>query len=214
MALKLKDITLSHVYEYVNTGKIEDESANTDPAIVEYLDLLDKCRSMHLRIDEFGHKDAIVAHLMKVEKLSRYLASNIYNDAMEYFYADKQISSDAWRNIIAQYMQKNYLLAIQLAKDPKDIGTANKILIDMAKTLRLDQPDPVEVDQKAYTQPFKMYSVDAKFLGIPEINRTDLKNLIDGLPEISEREKLRLHQEANTLPVKLFLDEHEDPRKS
>lgn len=213
MALKLEDINLSHIYEYVQTGKIEG-SKNIDPAIPEYLELLDKCRSMHNRIDEFGHKDAIVSHLMKVEGLSRYLATNIYNDAMEYFYSDKQISKDAWRNMIAQYMQKNYILAIQLAKDAKEVVSANKILLEMAKTLRLDQPDDIQIDEAAYTQPFKMYSVDAKFLGLPEINRSDLAKLIDELPELSEKDRLRIKQEANVLPTKLFLDEHEDPRKS
>lgn len=213
MGLKLEDINLSHVYEFVQTGKIED-SKNIDPNVPRYLELLEKCRGFHLRIDEFGHKDAIIAHLRNVEGLTYYVANNIYNDAMEYFYSDKQISKDAWRNIIAQYMQKNYILAIQLAQDTKEVASANKILLEMAKTLRLDQPDEIKPDEAAYTQPFKMYSIDAEFLGLPAINRSELAKLIDNFPEISEKHKIRLKQEAALLPTKLFLNEHEDPRKS
>ncbi|WP_417237202.1 MULTISPECIES: hypothetical protein [Flavobacteriaceae] len=213
MGLKLEDINLSHIYEYVQTGKIED-SAKIDPAIPEYLELLDKCRSMSNRYGEFGHKDAIIAHLMKVEGLSRYLANNIYNDSIEYFYSDKQISKDAYRHWIASLMHKNYLLAIELAEDGKEVVSANKILLEMAKTLRLDQPDDIQIDEAAYTQPFKMYSIDAEFLGLPAINRSELAKLIDNFPELSEKHKIRLKQEATLLPTKLFLNEHEDPRKS
>ena len=76
--------------------------------IVDYLDLMDKIRGMHLRIDRYGGKDAIVNHLMKVEGLSRYLANKAYNQAMEYFYADNDISKEAWRNIIATNGEKYF----------------------------------------------------------------------------------------------------------
>jgi hypothetical protein len=209
--MKLEEISLSDIYEFVTTGKVQE---NVDPAIPKYLHLLDKARSMHLRIDEFGHKDAIVNHFVNVEGLSRYLATNIYNDAIEYFYADNQISKDAWRNIIAQDMRKNYILAIQLAKDTKDVSSANKILLELAKTLRLDQPDPIEPDEHDYLPPFKMYTMDAAALGMPKIDRRVLAKQIDSYPELSEKERTRLKQEAAILPIKLFLETHEDPRKS
>lgn len=209
--IKLEDINLSHIYEYVNHGDIQE----APEAVVRYLELLDKARGMHLRVNEFGHKDAIVAHLKTHEGLTYYMANNIYNDAMEYFYCDKRISKDAWRNIIAQRKEKNYILAIQLAKDTKDVATADKILDGMAKVLGLDQPDPIEIPPGAYDQPFKMYSIDAQFLGLPVVKRSEIKKLLDELPEISERLKVRLEEEAGLLPtVKLFLDEHEDPRQS
>lgn len=212
MGLKLEDINLSHIYEFINNGEI---TSNVDPAIVEYLEFLDKARSMHLRIQEFGHKDAIVAHFVKVEKLSRYLANNIYNDAMEYFYSDKQISKDAWRNIIAQRKEKNYILAIQLAKDTKDVVAADKILDGMAKVLGLDQIEPPKIPDSAFSQPFKMYSVDAEFLGLPKKSKKEIKAMLEKFPEISEKLMMRLEEEAGNLPtVRLFLDEHENPRKS
>jgi len=212
MGLKLEDINLSHIYEYINNGEVE---AKVDPNIIQYLDYLDKARSMHLRINEFGHKDAIIAHFIKVEKLSRYLANNIYNDAMEYFYSDKQISKDAWRNIIAQRKEKNYILAIQIAKDTKDVAAADKILDSMAKVLGLDQIDPPQIPASAFTQPFKMYSIDTEFLGLPKKNKSEIKKMLEKFPEISEKLMLRLQEEAGALPtVRLFLDEHENPRKS
>lgn len=211
MGLKLEDINLSHIYEFIHTGDV----TAADPNIIQYLDYLDKARAMHNRIGEFGHKDAIVAHFIKVEGLSRYLATNIYNDAMEYFYSDKQIQKDTYRNIIAQRKEKNYILAIELAKDTKDVVAADKILDSMAKVLGLDQVDPPHIPETAFSQPFKMYSIDTEFLGLPKKNKSEIKKMLDKFPEISEKLRIRLEEEAGALPnVRLFLDEHENPRKS
>lgn len=211
MGLKLEDINLSHIYEYLQTGSSE----KADPEIVRYLDLLDKSRAMYNRIDEFGHKDLIVAHLIKVEKLSRYLANNIYNDAMEYFYCDKQISNDAWGNILAEDTRKDYILAIKLAKTTTDVTNASKLHLQIYKLKGLDKPEPPKIPEGAFTQPFKMYSVDTEFLGLPKKNKSEIKKMLDKFPEISEKIRMRLEEEAGNLPtVRLFLDEHEDPRKS
>ena len=211
--LTLDQIDLSHIYEFVMTGDVDIERA--DPEIRRYLDLLDQARSMHNRIADFGHKDAIVAHFIKVEGITRHVAMNIYNDAMEYFYNSKNISKDAYRNIIAELKHKNYICAIQMAKNTQDVASADKILDSMAKVLGLDKDDPIPVPESAYMQPFKMYSNDAKYLGMPELNRTEIKKMLESVPEMSEKIINRLEEEAAMLPtVKLFLDEHEDPRKS
>lgn len=211
MGLKLEDINLSHIYEYLQTGDV----ANVDPEIPRYLDLLDKARAMYNRVGEFGHKDAIVAHFIKVEGLSRYLATNIYNDAMEYFYCDKQISRDAYKNILAQDSRKDYLAAIEVAKTTTDFVNASKIHLQIFKLLGFDQPEPPKIPDSAFTQPFKMYSIDTEFLGLPKKNKKEIKEMLEKLPEISEKVRLRLEEEAGNLPtVRLFLDEHENPRKS
>lgn len=211
MALKLEDINLSHIYEYLATGALE----TANPEIVRYLDLLDKVRSMYLRLDEFGHKDLIVKHLIKVEGLSRYLANNIYNDAMEYFYCDKQISNESWGNILAEASRKDYIMAIQLAKTTADVVNASKIHLQIYKLKGLDKPEPMKVPESAFQQPFKMYSIDTEFLGLPKKNKAEIKAALEKFPEISERVMLRLEEEAALLPqVRLFIPDHENPRKS
>ena len=141
MAMKLKNISLQDIFDYINSGSPE----NAPEEVVRYLELLDKARSMHLRVKQYGTKEIILKHLMKAEGLSRYLANQIYNDALEYFYADQQISNAAWRNIIAEKMYNNYLLAIAVAKDTKDVRQANAILLEVFKARGLDQPDKEEL---------------------------------------------------------------------
>ncbi|AXP79179.1 hypothetical protein CJ739_79 [Mariniflexile rhizosphaerae] len=211
MGLKLEDINLSHIYEYLQSGTSE----KADPEVIRYLELLDKVRAMYNRIDEFGHKDLIVSHLIKVEGLSRYLANNIYNDAMEYFYCDKQISNEAWSNMLAEASRKDYIFAIQLAKTTADVVNASKIHLQIYKLKGLDKPEPPKIPDGAFQQPFKMYSIDTEFLGLPKKNKKEIKEMLEKFPEISEKVRMRLEEETGSLPtVRLFLNEHENPRKS
>lgn len=210
MAMKLENISLQDIFDYVESGSPD----NAPEEIIRYLDLLDKARSMHLRIKKYGTREAILKHLMKVENLSRYLANQIYNDSLEYFYANQQISNEAWRNIIAERMYNNYLLAIAVAKDTKDIKQANAILMEVYKARGLDQPDKEELPEALFNKPWKLYAMDAEMLGMPSTNRIELGKLIDELPELTEKEKMMIKREAAVTQIKLFPDEQEDARKS
>jgi hypothetical protein len=208
--MKLENISLQDIFDYIDSGS----PASAPDEIVRYLDLLDKARGMHLRSKRYGTKDSIIKHLMKVEDLSRYLANQIYNDALEYFYSDQQISNAAWRNILAEKMYNNYLLAIAVAKDTKDVRQANAILVDVYKARGLDQPDKEEIPEELFNKPWKLYAMDAEMLNLPPVNRVEIGKLIDELPDLTEKEKIMIKREAVVLPIKLFPDEQEDARKS
>src|SRR5690606_8233938 len=101
--MSIDDLTLSDLYDFLEFGSIN----NAPPNIVEYVQVLDKIRGMHLRIDKFGSKEAIIKHLIVFEGYSRHKANSLYEDSLEYFYSDSKISKNAWRNIIAEKMMKN-----------------------------------------------------------------------------------------------------------
>jgi len=209
MALKLEHISLQDIFDYIENGK--PETAPTE--IVRYLDLLEKSRAMHLRIDKFGSKEMVVKHLVKVEGLSPFLASQIYNDALEYFYADTQVSKSAWRNIIAEKLAKVANMAMITAKTVQDWKYVANILMEEFKARQLDQPDVEDLPSALFEKPFKLYTQSAEALGLPAINRMELARFIDELPELTEKEKEVLKREASILPNKLFPDEQEDARK-
>ena len=137
MAIKLEDIELEDLQDFVANG-IDSQAP---PEIVEVLQLLDKIRGMHLRFNQFSGRDAVINHLVNVDGYSRYLAAKFYDMAMEYFYADRQISKKAWRNILAEKMDKAANLALSLAENTRDVTTAIKSLKEIATVLQLDQPD-------------------------------------------------------------------------
>ncbi len=209
MALKLDNISLQDIFDYVENGK----QGNADPEILRYLNLMDKIHTMHHRINKYGSKEMILKHLVKVEGLSQFLANQMYEDAIDYFFSDTHISKQAQRNIIADKIAKAANMAIIVAKTPQDWKYVTQILVDEWRVRMLDKEDAQELPEGIFQKPFKMYMQSAEALGMPPINRIELAKFIDEFPEITEKEKEALRREASIIPNKLFLDEQEDPRK-
>ena len=209
--MKLEDITLEHIYDYIENGN----PSNVDPAIVSYLDMIEKIRGMYLRFDKWGSKDAIIKHLVKVDGLSRYFANRAYNDTLEYFYCDNTISKEAWRNIYAEKMERNINLATMVVKDVSDIAKVNRMIKEAAELRQLDKEETEELPSELFSRPWKLYSMDHDLLeGAAKINRHELSKQIDSLPELSEKEREVIKREAAILPPNLFLPVDENPRKS
>lgn len=208
MATKLLDISLEELYDFIENG-----NPGKHPEIAEYMLVMDKVRGMALRIDKYASKDAIINHLHKVDGYSRYQATKLYNQTMEYFYCDTTISKIAWRNIYAEKMEKVVNFAIAVMKDASDASKVSKMLFEMGRLRQLDQPDKEELPDALFARPFKIYTTDPEMIGLPTIDRRKLAEFIDKLPELSEIQKEQIKREAQILPIKVFLEEHEDSRK-
>lgn len=203
--MDLSQIDLSDVYNFIDHG----DRAAAPPQVLAYLQVMEKVRTMNLRVEEYGSRDLIIKHLVKVDGFSPYMAGNIYDDAIQYFYSERNITRDAWRNLLAEKMYKNINLAIATCKDPKDLININKSIADISKVLRLDQPDPIELKEDE-AQPWIIYTTDAEMLGIEEVSRTALKKQIEAIPDISEKARDMIKRHAGVLPVKVFLDKEEN----
>jgi hypothetical protein len=208
--MSIDDLTLSDLYDFLEFGSIN----NAPPNIVEYVQVLDKIRGMHLRIDKFGSKEAIIKHLIAFEGYSRHKANSLYEDSLEYFYSDSKISKNAWRNIIAEKMMKNVTFAELIKESVLDAEKVQNMYLKLREVLELDKEDKEELPKELFSRPVKIYSVDAEFLGLPSVNRNRLAEMIDSFPELSEKERLRIKQESLVIPLKAFPNEQEDPRKS
>lgn len=210
MKISIDQVDLADIYEFMERGDVN----NAPLHIVEYLELLDKVRGMSLRIDKFGSKEAVVKHLILVDKLSRYKANLVYNEAIEYFYSDSHISKQAWRTLYADKAEKVLHFAMLQMRDVSDASKVAKMVTEIAVLRGINEPDKEELPAELFRKPFVIYSTDAEMLGLPKANRNTLAEFIDSLPELTEKERIRIKQEAEILPLKVFLDEQEDPRKS
>jgi hypothetical protein len=210
--MTIDQVNLRDIYDFMETGN----PVNAPVHIVQYLELLDKIRAMFLRIDKWGSKESIVKHLMTVDKLSRYKAMQVCDEAQEYFYCDSKISKAAWKNIYADKMEKMINLAMLTVKDVSDAQKVVKMLLDVSVLRGVNEEDKEELPPEVFQAPFVVYTWDTEALDMPKVNRQKLAEMIDAYPELTEKEKIRLKQES-LIPgfkLKLFPDEQEDPRKS
>lgn len=210
MRTNLDSIDLEVIYEFMERGSVD----NAPVEIVEYLELLDKVRGMIIRIDKYGSKDAIVKHLMVSDKLSRYKASQVYDETIEYFYHSTRVSKEAWRNIYAEKMEKMLNFSLQIAETVDDARKIVQMIKDIADMRQVHKDDVKEFSQEDLKAPMILYSINPEDLGMPKANRNKLAEMIDSLPELTEKEKIRIKQETQAIPLKVFPDESENPRKS
>lgn len=208
--MTIDQINIRDIYDFMETGN----PANAPEHIVQYLGLLDKVRGMFLRTDKYGSRDAIIKHLMTADKMSRFKAAQVCDEAREYFYSDSKISKDAWRNIYADKIEMMINFAMQTVENVSDAQKVVKMLVDVANLRGVNEPDAEEIPAEVFQAPFVVYSCDAEFLGMPKVNRQKLGEMIDKYPELTEKEKIQIKREALVLPLKIFPNEQEDARKS
>ena len=211
MAMTLNDVDINDVYDFMETGSME----RAPEPIRYYVELLDKVRGMHLRIDRWGSAEAIIKHLIKFDGLSRYRAKQVYEETLEYFYCESHVSKKAWKNIYADKIDMMINFAMLQVKDLTDASKVAKMIVDAGNLREIHVEDKEELPKNLFDKPIKVYSADAAAMGLPVANRNRLKELIDKLPELNEKERARLYQEAdidNSFTV--FTDEQADPRKT
>ena len=209
--MTINEISLDHIYDFMEKGNLN----NAPEEIVLYLELLDKIRGMFLRIDVFGTKEAIVKHLMLVDKISRYKAMQLCDEAQQYFYSDSKISKQAWRTIYAEKAEKMINFAMQTVKNPTDAAKVVKVRLEGAERRGINLPEQEELPAELFQPPWVIYSADAEFLGLEtKANRHRLAEMIDACPELTEKQRVQIKREAQILPIKVFPNEQEDGRKS
>lgn len=209
--MTIEQIDLQDIYEFMEKGSV----ANAPEEIVQYLELLDKIRGMLLRIDQFSNDDAIIKQLILVDGISRYKAKQMIGETREYFYKDDVVSKKAWRNIYADKAEKMLHFAMLTVKDAKEAIAVIKSIRDLVDIRGLNEEEIEELPDELFQKPMKLYSLDASIDEFTSpADRNKLAKMIDTLPELTEREKIRIKQEALVLPFKIFPDEQENPRKS
>lgn len=201
-------IELSDIYDFIDSGNPN----NAPQEIIDYLDALEKVRSMSRRPKQFATKEHILSHLEKVNNLSRYLANRIYDHAVEYFYLDSHVSKQALRNKYAEEQDEDIALARLAAKSIDDLEKVRRMRESAYKFRNLDQPDANDFPEGVFDKPWKLYTTDPEKVGIPKADRRMIAKFIDELPELTELEKEILQMEAGKLPFKAFLSPVEDPR--
>lgn len=180
---------------YITTGK-----SNLPDEMVIYLELLELVRSMY---SKYETKNIIINTLSSdVYGLSKNEATNIFYDALNFFFSDNKVKQKAWENIYANHFDNLAYLAME--KD--DIETARKCFLDAAKLRGAGNEQGREIPREMLSKPIIIYTIDPEQVGIPQTSKKDLAAFIDNLPEISERERVRLQRDAGITDITLFED--------
>lgn len=157
-------------------------------------------------------KDNAIAFLMHPPfNCTRPRARRMYDEAINLFFADDTIENRAHRQMIFDNLQKAALVVLKSATSSKDMEVYGNLMIQAWKVKQLDKEDPVK--RKEFKEKeFKVYTLDSKLIGIPMVDRNELARQIDGLEDVSQRDKERLKQDAGVVDINFeeLLDDTQD----
>ncbi len=132
---------------------------------------------------------------------------------MEFFYIDPTASKQAMLNELLEKMEKNLSVAIMLTQNTADAAKVQKMMIDMKDVIKEIYPDDDGLDEEFFRRPIKLYTQKPEDVDLPPVDKAELKKFIETLPELHAVVIDKIKEEAGLLPMKLFLDEKEDPRQ-
>ncbi|MGM9817181.1 MAG: hypothetical protein ACI304_09045 [Lepagella sp.] len=193
--INFESIDMNQISKILKTGDVDCLT----PAEREYFDLMRIVRGLHARMTmPGGNKIVTKAGIIKILKsdaygLSDWMARQVYNDALNFFYVDDGVSPKAWANIYAERLDKLAGLATSMGQLKEARG-----LITEAAKLRgcYDQSAPEIPRELLDASPVTIYTVDAESLGAPAADRKEIEMFIDSIPDLPEISRRRVKEDA------------------
>lgn len=160
---------------------------------------------------KYGKDNAISFLMHEPFSCKRHRAREMYDEAVNLFFADDSIENQAHRNMMFDELNKAALVVLNTARNSADMEVYGRLKAQAAKIKQLDLPDKPKL-QEVKDKPIKIYQLDTEAVGIPSVNRQDLAKLIDSIEDIPERERRRLKQDAQVVDVNFIdmLDDQEE----
>ena len=160
-------------------------------------------------------KDNAIAFLMHEPfNVKRQRAREMYNEAINLFFADDTIENCAHRNMMYDELMKAAQVVKSTARSSKDMEVFGNLMSQAFKIKQLDKADP-QKREEVKDKNIKIYMLDTESVGIPKIDRTQLAAQIDAIPDIPERERVRLKRDAQVIDVDIIemIDDQEAKTK-
>lgn len=203
---EIDDNLLHRLESYIESGSISD--LKPDEAL--YIEILTMMNNMRRK---YGRASTIKFFCREPFKFSYSIARDMYEHAINLFYADSKIEKKALRNLKAQQLEDAADMVLAVAREPADFETYGKLIKLSAEMKQLNIPDAPEVSPGTFDKPYKVYTLDPTFIGIDKPNRNQLAKQIDSIVGASEAEKQRVKFEAgieDVIPFEDMLDEYEE----
>lgn len=184
------------VQRYIDNGCPGDLSKDEQL----YIDVLVMIYSLD---GQYGKRNTIRFLTRKPFCFSYEKANSLYAEAVEMFFANRQISKDAMRAKTADQFDNLHAAAVASAKTPRDYEIAANILAQKAKVLRLDQADPETLPSSQYQKQFRLLSLTPKAIGLPPADRDVLASQIESMG-LDDSVRRRLRMEAGVEDVDII----------
>lgn len=178
---------LNQLNDYIQLGGKLDVSVEEQI----YIDALIFMRDM----DSMYGRRATVEFFVNHFKLKHQRASEMYDEAINLFFGDRNINKKALRQKFADQLDQAAQVVAMNAETSKDWEVYGKLKVQASTMIELNKQDPERLPAEAYLKPVNVYTLTPELVGLPSINRNILAAEIDALDQ-PEAVKSTLRQDA------------------
>lgn len=170
------------------------EVHNLPEKVVQYYEQMDFIRAMFERYESKSF--VINAVMLQWPDISKYHATNLYQDTLNFFNLDNKVKVEAWANIYADRLDNMAAICYEM----NDFETARRLTMDAAEMRGVGKEKPPDIPQELLDRRPIFYTIRPEEIGVPREDRNKLGDLIDSL-DIPEKEKTRVKREALIIDV-------------
>src|SRR5690606_7350561 len=178
---------LEKLNDYLQSGSDMDISVEEQL----YIDTLIFMRDMD---SQYGRR-ATVEFFVKNYKLKHQRASEMYDEAINLFYGNRNINKKALRHKFAERLENAANVVATNAETSRDWEVYGNLMKQAATMQELDKTVVEKLPKEMYMPTVKVYTLDPDVVGLPAINRNELAAEIDALDQ-PESVKSSLRQDA------------------
>lgn len=162
---------------------------NLPEKVVKYYEQIDFIRCLY---NKYESKSFIInAVALAWPKLSKYQATQLYFETLNFFNLDNTVKVEAWANIYADRLDN----MARICHEINDFETERRCIMDAAQLRGVGKDKPNQVPDELLDRRPVFYTTRIEDLGIEKANRNNLGALIDNL-DVTERDKTRLKRDA------------------
>ena len=189
-------------YEQLQALIERGDTKNLPEKVVKFYEQVDFIRCLYNKYESKSFIiNAVVVHW---PMLSKYQATQLYYESLNFFNLDNQVKVEAWANIYADRLDNMARICFEL----NDFETARRLTMDAAELRGVGKDKPNQIPDELLDRRPIFYTIKIEDIGLPKANRNDLAAFIDGL-DVTEAQKSRVKREAliEDVPFSLVSDE-------
>lgn len=197
--LDLENIDITQITRILSTGSLDSLS----PGEQVYYQLMEMVRGLRAKM-QHNHKVVTKAGIIRLLRdgygLSDWQARQVYADSLNFFYAQDNVRPEAFANLYAEKLEKWADTAFLMGKEKE----AGLLLVRAAKLRGCYEQKESEIPEELLTQKqIVIYSANRSDMGVDDIDRRELEQFIDEIPDVPILVKDRLKEDSRIRKMNL-----------
>jgi hypothetical protein len=185
------DLNPNQLAVVLKTGSL----ANLPLEYQEYYSIMEKVRGLRAKSsfnDKIITKAGIIKLLKNEHSCTDLQARKLYDDAINFFYAQDNVKPEAFANLYADRLEE----AATLALHSNQLDSFERLLMSAAKLRGCFEKKTPEIPKELYQKQTIIYTTNPEDVGLIPEDKKEVERMLDALPDIPSIKLQRVKADA------------------